>query len=50
MTRFLYGVIAGLAWCYIGSKIIKVIGVPISDETQFLSLAIIIAGAMAGGG
>ena len=50
MMRLLYGFVAGLCWCFIGSKIIQYIGVPISDEMQFLSLAIVVAGAMAGGG
>lgn len=50
MKRFVYAAIAFLAWCFVASEIIDFTDAKISDEVQFLSLAIIVAGALAGGG
>ncbi len=48
--RFLYGIVAGIAWAYLAYSIMVHYGLEISNDIQMLSTAIIIAGAMAGGG
>ena len=47
--RFLYGCIAFGLWAFLLTKA-EVAGVDITDEIAIYSLAIITAGAMAGGG
>lgn len=46
--RFVYGVIVGFAWCVLVSWA-KANGVKISNNTEWVTLAIIVAGAMARG-
>lgn len=46
--RILYGIFAAFAWMYLLAYAIST-GTPISNEFQFLTLSIVIAGAMAGG-
>lgn len=44
--RFLYAIVAALGWLVLYAKL----GLPVSDNnTMWLTLAIIMAGAMAGG-
>ena len=46
--RFVYGAIALILWCIFGVWIISQ-GVTVSNDMQILSIAIVVAGAMAGG-
>ncbi len=47
--RFIYAILAFFIWIFVADAILKAVGVPISNDIQFLSVAIIIAGALAGG-
>lgn len=47
--RFLYGIIAGTLWVMLMAYARARAGVEIPDYVQWMSTAIIIAGAMAGG-
>jgi len=49
MTRIFSGIAAGVVWAYIFAFIMAKAGLEISDDTVFLAMAIVIAGAMAGG-
>lgn len=46
--RYLYGIFALIIWCvFIGYVTIN--GIEISNDVQFITTAIVVAGAMAGG-
>lgn len=47
--RFFYAFIAFLIWVLAGDAILQAVNVPISNDIQFLSVAIVVAGALAGG-
>ena len=47
--RFGYAVVALILWVLLTSWIMAEGGIELSNDTQILSLAIIMAGAMAGG-
>lgn len=47
--RFFYAFLAFLIWIFVADVIFKATDVSISDDIQFLSVAIVIAGALAGG-
>ena len=47
--RFFYAVLAFFIWIFVANATLEAVGVPISDDIQFLSLAIVVAGALAGG-
>ena len=46
--RFIYGALAFILWSILGLYMLSQ-GVPISNDMQMLSTAIVVAGAMAGG-
>lgn len=46
--RYLYGIFALIIWCiFLGYLMTN--GVELSEDTQFITIAIVVAGAMAGG-
>ena len=47
--RFFYGFLAFFIWIFVADIILKAVNLPISNDIQFLSLAIVVAGALAGG-
>ena len=47
--RILYGITASILWIFIMAIVIAEYNIKVSSDTQFLSIAIIAAGAMAGG-
>lgn len=47
--RFFYAVLAFFIWIFVANGFLEAINVPISDDIQFLSVAIVVAGALAGG-
>ncbi len=47
--RFLYGIIAGTLWVMLMAYARASVGTEIPEYVQWLSTAIIVAGAMAGG-
>lgn len=47
--RFFYAFIAFLIWILAANALLKAVNVPISNDIQFLSTALVIAGALAGG-
>ena len=47
--RLTYGVVAGMLWCTIIALLMAKTGLKVSNNAQILSVAIIVAGAMAGG-
>ena len=47
--RFFYAVLAFFIWIFVADAILEAIGVPISNDIQFLSVTIVVAGALAGG-
>lgn len=47
--RFINASLAFFIWILVASTILEVINVPISNDIQFLSVAIVVAGALAGG-
>ena len=47
--RLLKGVIAGYLWCVITGFVIAKTSIQISNDIQFLSAAIVVAGALASG-
>ena len=47
--RILYGIASGIIWAFIFILVIVTGDLKISADIQWLSLAIVIAGAMAGG-
>lgn len=49
LMRFFYAVLAFFIWIFVADALLKVVDIPISNDIQFLSLAIVIAGALAGG-
>ena len=49
IMRFFYAFIAFLIWILAGDAILQAVNVPISNDIQFLSVAIVVAGALAGG-
>jgi len=47
--RILYGIISGIIWTFISALVMAEYGFKVSVDIQWLSLAVVIAGAMAGG-
>lgn len=51
--RFFYAVLAFFIWIFVADALadafLETINVPISADIQFLSVAIVVAGALAGG-
>lgn len=47
--RFFYAVLAFFIWIFVANAILKAVNLSISNDIQFLSLAIVVAGALAGG-
>lgn len=47
--RILYGITSGIIWAFIFMLVIATCGLKVSADIQWLSLAIVIAGTMAGG-
>lgn len=47
--RFINASLAFFIWILVADTILKVVNVPISNDIQFLSVAIVVAGALAGG-
>lgn len=47
--RFFYGFMAFLIWVLAADALLKAVNVPISNDIQFLSVALVVAGALAGG-
>lgn len=47
--RILYGIAAGIIWIYLLAIVMEACNLEISGDMQWLSIAIVIAGAMAGG-
>lgn len=47
--RFLYGTVALFLWCFLMAFVSAKISIKIPEYVQWLSTAIVVAGAMAGG-
>lgn len=47
--RFFYAVLAFFIWIFVADTLLKGVNIPISNDIQFLSVAIVVAGALAGG-
>lgn len=47
--RILYGIASGIIWLFIFALVMATFDINVSGDIQWLSLAIVIAGAMAGG-
>jgi len=47
--RFLYGAVALFLWCFLMAFVSAKIEIKIPEYVQWLSTAIVVAGAMAGG-
>ena len=47
--RILYGIASGIIWAFIFASVMVTLNLKVSADIQWLSLAIVIAGAMAGG-
>lgn len=47
--RILYGIAAGIIWTSLFAVVMETYNLEISGDMQWLSIAIVIAGAMAGG-
>ena len=47
--RFIYGIVACFAWCFFCVFLMSKYNLKVSNDIEILSIAIIIAGAMAGG-
>lgn len=47
--RFFYVVLAFFICIFVANAFLKAVNVPISNDIQFLSVAIVVAGALAGG-
>lgn len=47
--RFFYAFLAFFIWILVADTLLKAVNIPISNDIQFLSVAIVIAGALAGG-
>ena len=47
--RFINAFLVFFIWILAADTILKAVNVPISNDIQFLSLAIVVAGALAGG-
>ena len=47
--RILYGMASGIIWAFIFASVMATFDLKVSADIQWLSLAIVIAGAMAGG-
>lgn len=47
--RFFYAVLAFFIWIFVADAFLKAVNIPISNDIQFLSVALIVAGALAGG-
>ena len=49
MMRMLYGMLAGVLWVFLMATATAKYGAKIPDNIQWLTTAIVVAGAMAGG-
>lgn len=49
MMRMLYGMLAGVLWVFLMATAVAKYGAKIPDNIQWLTTAIVVAGAMAGG-
>lgn len=47
--RLLISFVCGLIWCAVMAIAMSETGITVSNDTQILSLAIVVAGALAGG-
>lgn len=47
--RMLYGMLAGVLWVFLMATAVAKYGAEIPDNIQWLTTAIVVAGAMAGG-
>lgn len=47
--RFFYAFVAFFIWILVADALLKAVNIPISNDIQFLSVALVVAGALAGG-